>query len=194
MKLLKFIKIRTLIILIIIAILAMMVVILWPSETENAPMNKCTITEARVKQIKDLVQLQTLEIYEETSIKDTINGKGVFAMVRLEGSISYDLEQLKIDSIGKDSIRVTLPPEKVELLESTLPNSYRIIDVWNVKYPLLPANLTAEEENKLKQQFVKNKQQLAYNNGYVKQANQSARETLTKLFSLIPSIYVEIAN
>lgn len=183
---------RMLVVLIIV-ILAAAVVLLWPSGADTAPMTKRTITEARVKQIREMVRLQSLEIYEETSMRDTVNGKGIFATVRLTGTVSYDLEKLRIDSIGRDSIRITLPPEKVELLESTEPGSYRVVDVWDVRHPLLPASLSASEENTAKTRLVARKQRLAYDRGYVREARAGARETLHKLFSTFPGLYIELA-
>ena len=183
---------RMLVVLIIV-ILAAAVVLLWPSGADTAPMTKRTITEARVKQIREMVRLQSLEIYEETSMRDTVNGKGIFATVRLTGTVSYDLEKLHIDSIGRDSIRITLPPEKVELLESTEPGSYRVVDVWDARHPLLPASLSASEENTAKTRLVARKQRLAYDRGYVREARAGARETLQKLFSTFPGLYIELA-
>lgn len=194
MKLFRIFGTGRMLVVLIIAILAAAVVLLWPSGADTAPMTKRTITEARVKKIREMVRLQSLEIYEETSMRDTVDGKGIFATVRLTGTVSYDLEKLRIDSIGRDSIRVTLPPEKVELLESTEPDSYRVVDVWDVKHPLLPASLSASEENTAKTRLVARKQRLAYDRGYVKEARANARETLQKLFSTLPGLYIELAE
>lgn len=153
-----------------------------------------TMTPARVKQISDMLELCTLDIYEETGINDTINGKGLFAIQRLRGSVSFDLTSLRVDSVGVDSIRVYLPAEKVELLESTEPGSYRVVDVWNVKYPLLATNLTVAEENALKARAAGRIKDLAYRRGYVGKARAAAVESLQKMYSLLPGVTVEIVD
>ncbi len=176
--------------------IAIVAVTLYRAFTDKTPVDTrhITMTPARVKQISDMLELCTLDIYEETGINDTINGKGLFAIQRLRGSVSFDLNGLRVDSVGVDSIRVYLPAEKVELLESTEPGAYRVVDVWNVKYPLLATNLTVAEENALKRRASERVKDLAYRRGYVKKARASAVESLRKMYSLLPDVAVEIVD
>lgn len=172
--------------------IAVAVIVVWPRGGEAVSSRKHTLDAARVKSIREMARLSTLEIYEETGVRDTINGKGLFAILRLEGHIGYDVDKLQIDSIGVDSLRVTLPREIVELRESTDSGSYRVVDVWNVAHPLLGANLTATEENELKRRAASRISKLAYQRGYVKRARENAIATLSRMYGALPDVYVEV--
>lgn len=148
------------------------------------------IDAARVRTVRDMVRLCSLEMYEETGINDTINGKGLFAIQRLHGTISYDLEQVRVDSVGPDTLRLILPHERVEWLESTEPGSYRVVDVWNARSSLLKASLTTAEENELKRRATMRLDSLAYSRGYVQRARESAVASLEHMYSLLPDVTV----
>lgn len=178
------------------AVIAIVGGAIWLStrEVPSARGTKHTIDAARVKSITDMIELCSLEIYEETGINDTINGKGIFAIQRLQGGVTFDLTDVRVDTITSDSIVVHLPDEKVRLLESTDPGSYRVVDVWNVSSPLLPATLTTAEENTVKQRTAGRIQSLAYDRGYVSRARRGAVETLTRMYSLLPDIKVTVVD
>lgn len=190
----KFIWIKVAVLLIVVAAIAGVAIALWPRGDDGGGYRKRTLEPARVKSLTEMARLCTMEIFEETGVNDTINGKGLFAIMRLKGSIGFDVDRLRIDSIGTDSLRVYLPAEKVELLESTEPGSYRVVDVWNIKYPLLPTNLTTSEENALKKRSVGRVADLAYRRGYVKRARAAAVDQLQKLYSTVPGVYVEVVD
>ena len=182
--------------LILLAVTAIVGGAIWLS-TRHTPApraTKHTIDPARVKNITDMIHLCSLEIYEETPIKDTINGKGVFAIQRLQGDITFDLDALRIDTITPDSIVVHLPHHRVRLLESATPGSYRLVDVWNVATPLLPATLTTAEENTVKLRAADRIRTLAYRRGHIRRARHNAVETLTRLYSLLPDIHVTVVD
>lgn len=153
-----------------------------------------SIDPAMVKNITGMVRLCSLEIYEETGINDTINGKGLFAIQRLRGEVTFDVENMKVDSITPDSIVVHLPRERVELLESTERDSYRVVDVWNVANPLWSAQLTTAEENIIKSRAAARSRRLAYERGYVARARANAVESLRKTYSLLPEVKVTIVD
>lgn len=153
-----------------------------------------TISPARVKAIAQMAELCSLDIYEEVGVRDTINGKGIFAIQRLRGAVTFDLSDVRVDSIVPDSLLVYLPREKVEFRESTEPDSYRVVDVWNIKYPLLRANISAAEENRIKQKALTQARQRAYKKGYVRRARTSALESLRKLYSLLPDVHIAVTD
>lgn len=184
----------TLLLIAVIAIVGLVFYFKISSDATPAASTKMTLTPARIKSLTEMARLTSLEIDEETGINDTINGKGIFAIVRLKGTISFDIDHLRIDSIGEDSLRVYLPAEKVELLESTAPESYRVIDVWNVKHPLFPANITAAEENTVKRRMIGRREQMAYQKGHVRRARENALSSLRQLYSALPGMTVEVVD
>lgn len=177
----------------IIIVAALIFYIFLKLDTPSAS-TRLTLTPARVKSITEMARLTSLEIDEETGVNDTINGKGLFAIVRLKGSISFDIDNLRIDSIGTDSLRVFLPKEKIEILESTAPDSYRIIDVWNIRHPLIPANITASEENTIKSRMLARKKRIAYDKGHVKRARANALQSLRQLYGAMPGVTIEVVD
>lgn len=184
----------TLLLIAVIAIVGLVFYFKISSDATPAASTKMTLTPARIKSLTEMARLTSLEIDEETGINDTINGKGIFAIVRLKGTVSFDIDHLRIDSVGEDSLRVYLPAEKVELLESTAPESYRVIDVWNVKHPLFPANITAAEENTVKRRMIARREQMAYQKGHVRRARENALSSLRQLYSSLPGMTVEVVD
>ena len=77
-----------------------------------------TIDGAMVKEVESMVRLCSMDIYEETPVKATIGNRHLFGRITLKGSITFDLERIVLKMSG-DTLRVQLPPEKVEILEST---------------------------------------------------------------------------
>lgn len=77
-----------------------------------------TIDGAMVKEVESMVRLCSMDIYEETPVKATIGNRHLFGRITLKGSITFDLERIALKMSG-DTLRVQLPPEKVEILEST---------------------------------------------------------------------------
>lgn len=137
---------------------------------------------ARINAIREMVNLCTLDFYEEIPFKDSINGKWIVATEKIRGSVKFNLEDLKIKEHGDTTI-VFLPKEKVEILESSDPGAYRVIDCWDSRRPVFGRVLTAREENILKERFRKRTLGKIYAKGYVKRARRNAVETLTPLFS-----------
>lgn len=178
-----------------VALIIVVLLLLFRSgDSAPAESTKMTLTPARIRSVTQMASLTSLELDEETGLKDTINGKGIFAIVRLKGTISFNVDNLRIDSVGIDSLRVYLPKEKVEYLESTDSASYRIVDVWNIKYPYITAKLSTAEENTLKKRLIKRKTSLAYTKGHVKRARENAVATLNNLYSAMPGVTIEVVD
>lgn len=178
-----------------VALIIVVLLLLFRSgDSAPAESTKMTLTPARIRSVTQMASLTSLELDEETGLKDTINGKGIFAIVRLKGTISFNVDNLRIDSVGIDSLRVYLPKEKVEYLESTDSASYCIVDVWNIKYPYITAKLSTAEENTLKKRLIKRKTSLAYTKGHVKRARENAVATLNNLYSAMPGVTIEVVD
>ena len=139
------------------------------------------IHDATLKEVRSMVRLCSMEIYEDVPVKASIGSRHIFARVTLTGSISFDLEKIGIENKG-DTLYVELPPETVEILESTGKDSYIVIDTWNDKI-MGSSRFTAAEENKIKEKIRQNAVKNIYRKGYVKRARAEAVTNLTAMLS-----------
>ena len=159
---------------------------LWRSSTESTNM---AISETKLSEIKDMLKLCTMEVRDDVAIKDSINGKWIFAKATVNGYIRFDLEKLDYQ-VKNDSVVIILPPEEIEIYESRANNSYEVIDTWNASMLDL-RRMTAAEETAIKKRMARKYKASFYDKGYVKRARASAVETLSRLLSIIdPKITV----
>ncbi|MDE6061320.1 MAG: hypothetical protein K2G00_00975, partial [Duncaniella sp.] len=91
---------------------------LWRSSTESTNM---AISETKLSEIKDMLKLCTMEVRDDVAIKDSINGKWIFAKATVNGYIRFDLEKLDYQ-VKNDSVVIILPPEEIEIYESSANN------------------------------------------------------------------------
>ncbi|MDE7115870.1 MAG: hypothetical protein K2O56_05545 [Muribaculaceae bacterium] len=107
--------------------------------------------KARTNEIESMARLCAVDIYSEIPVLDTIDDKVIFGIQKQSGSISFDIDKLKVDTLG-DTVRIILPPEIVELYESTEDNSWEVIDTKNIGVlgVLRSDKLTDREENMVK--------------------------------------------
>lgn len=153
---------------------SMLVWLLIPSRKSDA----VAMIPARISDIATMVSLSTVDIYEEQPINGRIGSKHLVARQTLTGSVSFDLDKLVVDTVG-DTLRVILPPETVELYESTEPGSYVVIDTWNDR--LLGSGLTTREENAIKAKAMSMARKRIYAKGYVRRARAEAVANLAQL-------------
>ena len=146
----------------------------YANRKEEVPVAK--IEPARILDIRPMVKLCTVEIYEDIPIKAHIGKRHIFAKAALRGNVSFDLEKTESHWRG-DTLFVTLPPEKVEIYESTEPGSYKVIDTWNDRL-LGSSNFTTAEENEIKRKVVDAWRDGIYSRGYVKRARREAAANL----------------
>ncbi len=139
------------------------------------------ISESKLSEIKSMVKLCSLEVRDDVAIKDSINGKWIFAKNTVNGYIRFDLEKLDYE-VRNDSIIISLPPEEIEIYESERENSYQVIDTWN--QALLDFRpLSSDEETAIKERMARRYRDSFYDKGYVARARASAVGTLSALFS-----------
>lgn len=143
------------------------------------------IHEATVTDIKSMVRLCSMDIYQETPVKASIGHRHIFGRITLKGSVTFDIEQLTFDSAG-DTLRVMLPPETIEILESTDRNAYTVIDTWDDRNNGR-ALFTTAEENKIKEQVKRNAIKNLYRKGFVRQARAEATGNLARMLSAMTS-------
>lgn len=137
--------------------------------------------DALISDIRSMVRLCTLDIYEDMPIKGSIGSKHLFGRVTVKGSVSFDLEGSVI-SERHDTIFVTLPPEIIDIYESTDPDSYKVIDTWNDNF-FGSEHFTTAEENAIKSLVRDNFRRKIYRKGYVRRARADAVANLTAMLS-----------
>ncbi len=150
------------------------------------------VHEALIAEIKPMFSLCTVEISEDYPLNERIGNKHIFAKVALKGSISFDIDSLRTESRG-DTLVVYLPKEIVDVKESTEPNSYEVIDTWNDNL-LGSGNLTAAEENRVKERMAYRFNKYIYEKGYVARARAEAVTNLTDLLSAMATVPVLVVD
>lgn len=145
-----------------------------PEEIEVMP--------SRPGNVKEMVRLCSMEIYNEVPVLDTVNFKVMFAVQKQNGSISFDVENLNVDDSG-DTVRIELPHEIVEVYESSEKNAWQVIDTKAIgPMAILRSNkFTLEEENRVKAKLKANSIKRLYSNGTVQQARKDAVDNLTRM-------------
>lgn len=171
--------IRTIICAVIVAAVAVAAWQLWPRD-ENSPRG---MHAASVKEIRDMARLCSTEIYDEVPLRGSVGTKHMFARVLLQGSISFDIDSLQA-TVDADTVRVILPPEIVELRESTDPEAYVVVDTWNTKF-FGSDNLTVAEENAIKRKMLDHRIRHIYARGYVRRARAEASRSLASMLRAV---------
>ena len=144
-----------------------------PIETRNA----------QIHHIRSMAQLCSMEIYTEIPVKDTIDNKMIFAIQKQQGKISFDIDTLDISFTG-DTILITLPPEIIEINESTDKNAWQVIDTKGLSL-FTSDKLSLDQENIIKQRIHNKAIQRLYTNGTVAHARAQARENLNRILQKI---------
>lgn len=182
----KFIGMHLAGIVMLAASIACVGLLLWRSTSASTNMS---FSETKLSEIKEMVKLCSLEVRDDIAFKDSINGKWIFAKSTVNGYIRFDLERLDYQ-LRNDSVFVILPPEEIDIYESTSDNAYEVIDTWDSSLLGL-RKLTAAEENAIKKRMAAHYKKSFYSKGYVKRARASAISTLSRLFSKMdPNITV----
>lgn len=153
---------------------------------------KITTEPARIVDVRELADLCTVEILSDIPVKGNIGTRHFFARQTIKGAISFPLDSLTIGS-ATDTISIYLPPEKVDLLESTAPNSFRVIDVWNTNM-LASSTLSNNEENYIKRKAINSATSRLYLDGTVAKARAEACSQLEDLLGMTLHRTVVVAD
>ena len=145
--------------------------------------NDIEVSKGKIKNVESLVQLCTVDFYNEVPVKDTVNFKMLFGIQKQQGSISFDIDRLEIDAEG-DTVRIILPPEIIEIMESTEKDSWQVVDTKGLTI-LTRDKLTDEEENMIKSHIRQKSIRRLYQNGTVRRARAEAVRNLTSLMEKI---------
>lgn len=152
----------------------------------SSPNNTIDVDKAKVSRIETMARLCTVDIYSEVPVLDTINGKVMFAIQKQKGSVSFDLEKLKVDADG-DTVKITLPPETVELYEATDKNSWEVIDTKAIGRMAMfrSDKFTIAEENAVKAKIKEKSTKLLYRNGTIERARAEGARNLQALMEMV---------
>lgn len=176
---------------VILCVLAIMGTALWMWRKSPEP-SRITMRESVVSDLSPMARLCTLDIYEEVPIKGSVGKKHLVAMAMLKATVTFNLDGVSLQEDG-DTLRFTLPPERVEVYESTAPESYRVIDTWNDAL-LDNSELTAAQENLIKAKAGENFKKNIYRKGYVRRARREAVANLTAMLAGITGKTVIVSD
>lgn len=148
----------------------------WKSSSE---VSRVSLSQAKIFDIAPMVQLSTVEFYEDLPLKAHVGRRHFFGRMTVSGSIGFDLDKIAQEQRG-DTIFVTLPPEIVTVRESTAPGSYVVIDTWNDRV-FGSSTFTAAEENDMKRQAIEAFRSSLYRRGAVARARRDAACSVQRL-------------
>ena len=178
---------RIIVLLGLIGIAVWIVMKIYPHEKSPVSSDK-----ARIADIRALTDLCTVEIYSDVPVKGRIGTRHFFARQTQMGTISFPLDSVSIVS-DSDTLRLTLPKEKVELMESTDPDAFQIIDTWNTNM-FGSAHFTNAEETRIKQLVRDYSIKSLYTDGIVARARKEAVEALQNLLETLTGMTVIVTD
>lgn len=155
---------------------------LWKIFTPAGEAGEFKTQDARIKSIRQMVDLCIADIHEEWAIKDSINGKWIVVRQTIEGRVRFDLDSLRTENRG-DTLLVYLPAERVEIYENASPGAYEVLDSWDGRNLIFERTLTTAEENRLKERWQRKARMRIYARGYVKDARANAVKSLAPLLN-----------
>ena len=161
----------------------------------NSPKKSIDVSEGKISKVETMAQLCAIEIYSEVPVLDTINNKVMFAVQKQKGSVSFDLENMEMDTKG-DTIKITLSPEIVDLYEATEDNSWEVIDTKAIGSMSMfrSDKFTDDEENALKEKIKNNSKKLLYHNGTIERARKEGANNLQMLMEKVYQKPVKVVD
>lgn len=145
-----------------------------------------TVGRAEIADIRTFASLCSMDFYNEIPIVDTIHYRVLVGIQKQRGSILFDLDNLYIDP-DADTIRVSLPKERIEIFEATDPNSWQVVDTKYIgPLPMLHSDtMPLEDENLLKSRIMRKSRARLYADGTVVRARRHAAHTLASLLATL---------
>lgn len=175
-------NIRLLLTIGVVAVVAVIIYFIFAT-----PKKTIDVSKGKISKVETMAQLCAIDIYSEVPVLDTINDKVIFAVQKQKGSISFDLENMKMDSDG-DTVKIVLSPEIVDLYEATEDKSWEVIDtkaISTLSRLLYGKKLTDDEENTIKANIKKNSKKLLYHNGTIERARAEGAKNLQSLMEKV---------
>lgn len=181
--------------LLLIAVVAIAVIAIGLYFSFASPKKSIDVSKGQISKVETMAQLCAIDIYSEVPILDTINNKVMFAVQKQKGSVSFDLENMQMDSDG-DTVKIVLSPEIVDLYEATEDNSWEVIDTKAIgKMAMFKSDkFTNEEENAIKANIKKNSKKLLYHNGTIERARAEGARNLQTLMEKVYQKPVKVVD
>ena len=181
--------------LILIAVVAIAVIAIGLYFSFASPKKSIDVSKGQISKVETMAQLCAIDIYSEVPILDTINNKVMFAVQKQKGSVSFDLENMQMDSDG-DTVKIVLSPDIVDLYEATEDNSWEVIDTKAIgKMAMFKSDkFTNEEENAIKANIKKNSKKLLYHNGTIERARAEGARNLQTLMEKVYQKPVKVVD
>ncbi|MBD5341685.1 MAG: hypothetical protein HDR93_00265 [Bacteroides sp.] len=181
--------------LIQIAVVAIAVIAIGLYFSFASPKKSIDVSKGQISKVETMAQLCAIDIYSEVPVLDTINNKVIFAVQKQKGSVSFDLENMQMDSDG-DTVKIVLSPEIVDLYEATEDNSWEVIDTKAIGTMSMfkSDKFTDEEENAIKANIKKNSKKLLYHNGTIERARAEGARNLQTLMEKVYNKPVKVID
>lgn len=161
----------------------------------TSPKKSIDVSQGKINKVETMAQLCAIEIYSEVPVLDTVNNKVMFAVQKQKGSVSFDLDNMEMDTKG-DTVKIKLSPEIVDLYEATEDNSWEVIDTKAIgAMSLLRSDkFTDDEENAIKAKIKQNSKKLLYHNGTIERARREGANNLQMLMEKVYQKPVKVVD
>ena len=154
--------------------------------------DKVIVGKGKINKVDTMVELCSIDFYNEVPIIDTVQNWVCFATQKQRGSISFDIENLDIDANG-DSVLIILPPEIIEIMEATDDKAWETVDSKDLRW-LRTSKAPVEVWSIVKKNaLIKSKKNL-YQAGIVERARAEGAENLQVLMEKVYNKPVKVTD
>ena len=157
--------------------------------------DKVIVGKGKINKVDTMVELCSIDFYNEVPIIDTVQNWVCFAKQKQRGSISFDIENLDIDANG-DSVLIILPPEIIEIMEATDDKAWETVDSKDLTWlqRLSTSRAPVEVWSIVKKNaLIKSKKNL-YQAGIVERARVEGAENLQILMEKVYNKPVKVTD
>lgn len=150
------------------------------------------VGKGKINKVDTMVELCSIDFYNEVPIIDTVQNWECFAKQKQRGSISFDIENLEIDSKG-DSVYIILPPEIIEIMESTDDKAWETVDSKDLRW-LRTSKAPIEVWATVKKNALNKSKKNLYQAGIVERARAEGAENLQILMEKVYQKPVKVSD
>ena len=157
--------------------------------------DKVIVGKGKIDKVDTMVELCSIDFYNEVPIIDTVQNWVCFAKQKQRGSISFDIENLDIDA-NADSVLIILPPEIIDIMEATDDKAWETVDSKDLKWlqRLSTSRAPVEVWSIVKKNaLIKSKKNL-YQAGIVERARMEGAENLQTLMEKVYNKPVKVTD
>ena len=150
------------------------------------------VGKGKINKVDTMVELCSIDFYNEVPIIDTVQNWECFAKQKQRGSISFDIENLEIDSKG-DTIYIILPPEIIEIMESTDDKAWETVDSKDLRW-LRTSKAPIEVWDTVKKNALDKSKKNLFQAGIVERARAEGAENLQTLMEKVYQKPVKVSD